>query len=147
VKGEKVLSIVGTAVGAGALGHSLYKTRDLERRVKAIEAALAELGVGPPVGWVDQVDKKLEELQAKDAEIQSALASLQSAVAGLQTYASTIHSVAHDCAGELDDMAGKVKAMANEIRAKKLVHLYGIAGKLDALSDELHEMARKLRRL
>ena len=120
--------------GAGALGVMALRSNlvraaeareSLERRVQAIEAALREYGIGPPVGWTDEVDRKLVELERQSSVLASKVGELggrldmhdsriyelRGAVAALQATASELrHDVDANASGiaSLDDRVGAI---------------------------------------
>ena len=172
---SKVAAGLGMVAGVGGLSYALYKAGELEKRIKAIEALLAEYGIGPPVGWVDKVERKLDELQGAASRLEGAVSGLEGRVAGLEAtatdlarslgelegrvrrleeamssverWASVVHELLKVMAGEFTDLAGKVHAIAEELRTPEWPpeKARSIANKLDSIASELEELERTIK--
>jgi len=160
-------SLLGLGTVVGAAGAHARAT-DLERRLDAVETALAELGVLPAevVGIIDRIEATLaehgtsiEELRATATDLSSRLDRLADrlgrvedtldALSGqVEAHKGDITALRQAVSGELTSLGNKFYGIAALIRTPPFVRVIepmaGLAGKFEAVGHELREMGRKV---
>jgi len=148
---------VAMATAAGA--------RDLERRLRAVEVALAELGVLPEevVGIIDRIEATLTEHGERISDLEGSVGNLSvrletavdridEAIEALkgqtESHKEEIRVLREALSGELASLGDKFYDMAALIRTRPFVEkirpMTALADKFEMISTELREMARKV---
>jgi len=116
-----IVPLMGLAGTLGFLGIGPVGSRldDHQRRISACEAALRELGVGPPIGWIDEIEAWRATTDGRIGTLEVQVGDVTVRIEGLERKTQNVQGKIGDVQGELTSLSRTLEALRAKLTTEQ----------------------------